>query len=84
VLFARGLWPLLHLHATSHHKSIRIHGGGCAGSGRVESGSDGTTARDRDGSGEVVEHTRVRVSSKNKRRRGGAFVRGLEGRVSRG
>ena len=60
MLFARGLWPLLHLHATSHHKGIRIHGDGCAGSGRVESGSDGTTARDRDGSGEVVEHTRVR------------------------
>jgi hypothetical protein len=60
VLFGLGLWPLLHLHATSHHKGVRIHGGGCGGSGRVFGGSDGTRARYGEGRGEIVEHTRVR------------------------
>jgi len=52
----------------------------------VESGSDGTTAGFGDGIGDFVEHTPVeqKVLSRNKRRRGGAFVGGLEGRVSRG
>jgi hypothetical protein len=60
VLVGLGLWPLLHLHATSHHKGIRIHGGCCAESGRVESGSDGTKAGYEDGrGGGLVEHTRL-------------------------
>jgi hypothetical protein len=69
VLVGLGLRPLLHLHATSHHKGVRIHGGSCGGSGRVFGGSDGTRARYGEGRGEIVEHTRAEgIPSRNKRR----------------
>jgi hypothetical protein len=74
VLVILRLWSLLHLHATSNHKSIWIHGGDFfAGSNRVESGSGGTTAENGDGSGEFVEHTRAgRLLSRKQGQRRGA------------
>lgn len=67
------LWSLLHLHATSHHEGIRIHGVDFAESGRVVSDSGGTTAGNGDGSGKFVEHTpAARCLSRKQRQRGGA------------
>lgn len=78
VLVILRLWSLLHLHATSNHKGIRIHGGEIlAGSSRVESGSGGTMAGNSDGGSECVEHAPAgRCLSRKQGQQGGAFVRG--------